>query len=699
MDSKINHSNESFEDVVIPDEDPNDYVVLAGPQDYNSGLDALKQRQEYLDSKNGIVKEVVLIINENSLLTAYLERRVRELNVEAICMQGESIDDITKVDCKAIIISSGFDLKSFYRPTYYPTVFKMGVPVLAIGNAMMFMNLAFGGSVTKATERDSKEPIEITCRNSLFKKVLNFQDLVLFQGVKIDFIASDFKITALCQNVPVAISSIDNDKKLKLHGVQFFPRKNVENFDILSSFLLDIAEFKGTFTLEKRIADCLSLNKEKVGKKKVLMLASGGLHSTLSTVLLSEALPKDQLIVVYIDNGLMRDNEEYNFRKELEKLEINLVTKNVEDYFLNNYSNLILDFKNISVTEETGCKYRVVKEKIMKTIEDLLTEYELAPNDLCIVSSRNKDGLKGMGFNFEADKEKQDFWIQGLLERYVGLILINPLSEFHKDELRTMAKGFSLSKELTNKHPFTLLGFSRRIFSSGLEPPFADELKEVEKILFKYIRGEKFLNCFMPAKIKAELNKFQYFLMALESTVANKFKEETFRGKYFLAISGISGENTWAYIRSITNHIERYTPITRVCYVLKSCKELKIGYSKLSVNGFAINTVRKADSIITKILKKHNSMHKFSEFPVTLIPVYFDTCNKNSSFTMSVVLRPVCAPKYNYRRPAVPGKDFSFEVLNEIIEVLGKELKYCNILYDCTPVAVDNIEWECINTN
>ena len=64
--------------------------------------------------------------------------------------------------------------------------------------------------------------------------------------------------------------------------------------------------------------------KLKVGKEKVLCAVSGGIDSTTTAVLIHKAI-KENLTCIFVNNGLLRENEE-NIVKELfnEKLGINI---------------------------------------------------------------------------------------------------------------------------------------------------------------------------------------------------------------------------------------------------------------------------------------------------------------------------------------------------------------------------------------
>jgi GMP synthase (glutamine-hydrolysing) len=46
--------------------------------------------------------------------------------------------------------------------------------------------------------------------------------------------------------------------------------------------------------------------RNSVGDKKVLLLVSGGVDTTVCAALLEKALSKDQVIVLHINNGFLR---------------------------------------------------------------------------------------------------------------------------------------------------------------------------------------------------------------------------------------------------------------------------------------------------------------------------------------------------------------------------------------------------------
>ncbi len=78
---------------------------------------------------------------------------------------------------------------------------------------------------------------------------------------------------------------------------------------MMSNFLLGVCGLSGSFTMDDRQKRCVDYIKEAVGTKKVLMLLSGGVDSTVCAALMSKALRPDQIVAIHIDNGFMRKGE------------------------------------------------------------------------------------------------------------------------------------------------------------------------------------------------------------------------------------------------------------------------------------------------------------------------------------------------------------------------------------------------------
>jgi GMP synthase (glutamine-hydrolysing) len=116
-----------------------------------------------------------------------------------------------------------------------------------------------------------------------------------------------FSITARTETCPVA--AISNPER-KLYGVQFHPevRHTLAGMEVLHNFLYEVCGLKGDWNLSDFITETVEAIRRRVGDKKVLCGLSGGVDSSVAAVLVHKAVG-DQLVCVYVDNGLMRKGE------------------------------------------------------------------------------------------------------------------------------------------------------------------------------------------------------------------------------------------------------------------------------------------------------------------------------------------------------------------------------------------------------
>ncbi len=121
------------------------------------------------------------------------------------------------------------------------------------------------------------------------------QTVLLTHGDSIDKVCDGFRVVG--RSTSSGLVSAIADEKAKIYGVQFHPEVDLtsEGRAMIRAFLLDVCGLSGSFTMEDRQKKCLDYIREKVGDKKVLMLLSGGVDSTVCAALLRKALRPDQV--------------------------------------------------------------------------------------------------------------------------------------------------------------------------------------------------------------------------------------------------------------------------------------------------------------------------------------------------------------------------------------------------------------------
>jgi len=84
----------------------------------------------------------------------------------------------------------------------------------------------------------------------------------------------------------------------------------------------------------------LKVKLDSFQNKKILMLVSGGVDSTVAFTLLNKLFGKEKVFGLFINNGLLRKGEFDYVVESLSKLNFNLVTSDATDTFLDRLKNV-----------------------------------------------------------------------------------------------------------------------------------------------------------------------------------------------------------------------------------------------------------------------------------------------------------------------------------------------------------------------
>ena len=118
-------------------------------------------------------------------------------------------------------------------------------------------------------------------------------------------------------------------------AVQFHPEvHHTPNGKTLYENFVKLAGFSGDWTMGAYREEMIRLIREQVGDKQVICALSGGVDSSVTGLLLHEAIG-DQLTCVFVDHGLLRLNEAEEVTKMFrENYNLNLIHADETELFL-----------------------------------------------------------------------------------------------------------------------------------------------------------------------------------------------------------------------------------------------------------------------------------------------------------------------------------------------------------------------------
>ena len=428
----------------------------------------------------------LLILDFGSQYTQLIARRVRECGVYCEIYPFDiSDEDIGTFAPAGVILSGGPEtVTEGTTPRIPESIFSLDVPVLGICYGLQAMAAQLGGEVVASNLREFGHAQIQAERNSILLKSV-FDDVRqvsvwMSHGDKVSALPDGFVCTASSPNAPFA--AIENPER-RLFGVQFHPE--VTHTDkgeaLIRRFARDLCGCQGDWTPANIVDDAIASIREQVGEDKVVLGLSGGVDSSVVAALLARAIG-EQLTCIFVDNGLLRKNENEEVRAAfsgamgdgtLDKL--NIITVNAQAEFLDRLSGV----------DDPEAKRKIIGATFIDVFEREATALQgvnwLAQGTIypdVIESAASKYG--------KAHVIKSHHNVGGLPER-MTLKLVEPVRELFKDEVRKIGLHLGLPKSLIFRHPFPGPGLGVRILGA-IKPSYADVLREADAIFIRELR-------------------------------------------------------------------------------------------------------------------------------------------------------------------------------------------------------------------
>jgi GMP synthase (glutamine-hydrolysing) len=446
------------------------------PRRFHDGS-AIFRRSDSRGGTSGVTEgqDFVLVLDFGSQYTQLIARRVREKRVYSEIHPFDfAVDEIRRRRPRAIILSGG--PQSVYgegAPWAHREIFELGIPILGICYGMQLTTLFLEGKVEAAPEREYGRAEIETQESILFAGTPQRQRVWMSHGDKILGEPPGFRVIASSSNTKIA--AFENPER-KCFGIQFHPEVTHTEYgqQILDNFLFEIAGCSPSWDLgdfrRRKVAEI----RERVGDASVIAAVSGGVDSSVASLLVAEAVG-ERLTAVFVDNGVLRKDEALQVVSRLsDRLGLKLIAVDARERF----------YRELAGVTDPELKRRKIGHEFIAVFDE---EAKRIPNVRFLVQGTlYPDVIESVSVRGPSAVIKTHHNVGGLPEK-MGLELIEPLRELFKDEVRRLGVELGLDHEFVWRHPFPGPGLAVRILGEVTAERVA-VLQNADAILIEEIR-------------------------------------------------------------------------------------------------------------------------------------------------------------------------------------------------------------------
>lgn len=413
----------------------------------------------------------IVVLDFGSQYSHLICRRIREFSVYAELVPFDiSLEELQKHNPKGIIFSGG--PSSVYNsdaPVPENKIFDMNLPLLGICYGHQLIVNKFGGKVKRANKEYGSSLLTIDNDKNLLSGIGGSVRAWMSHGDEAEQIPLGFKVIGHTESAKAA--AIASEER-SIYGIQFHPEvvHTEQGTEILKNFVLKVCRAKQDWTMEGFIDS--AVNKISKIEGDVLCGVSGGIDSTVAALLIHKAIG-NRLKCVFVNNGLLRLNEEIEIKEMFEKnFNVNFTMVDAVQDFVNKLKGI----------EDPERKRKIIGEEFINVFTDFAKNK--GPFKWLAQGTLYPDIIESGVSKGPAAVIKSHHNVGGLPD-WLDLEILEPLRELYKDEVRKIAKILGVPEKLFMRHPFPGPGLAVRIIGE-----VTPKKLQISKIASKIVEDE-----------------------------------------------------------------------------------------------------------------------------------------------------------------------------------------------------------------
>ena len=419
--------------------------------------------------------EKVAVLDSGGQYCHLIARKVRELGVYAEILP-LNVDPRALGPYKGVIISGGpSSVFGEGSPRPDPDLFRVRRPILGICYGHQLMAHCLHGVVEPGeTHEFGQADLRIRRDGYLFTGLVRRQRVWMSHGDHVSKLPQGFETLADTRECGVAAMG---DLKRDYFGLQFHPEviHTAHGPEILTNFLSKVCHCRMSWHPEDRVAQLQRDIVRQTRGRKVLFFLSGGVDSAVAYTLTVGALRPELVHAVYVDTGLMRAGETQEIRSIFGRLGFGLPE------VVAARGRFLSALKGVAEPEE---KREIIGRIFVELQDEVLERKEFAAHDWMLGQGTiYPDTIESGGSANAAVIKTHHNRVQRIHELIQEGRVLEPLTEFYKDEVRLLGRVLGLPKTLIERHPFPGPGLAIRCICAAktAKPQVDAEIHELAR--------------------------------------------------------------------------------------------------------------------------------------------------------------------------------------------------------------------------